>query len=49
MNRLLFAEDVSHTANLRANSTEFLFEVLVAAVKMIDAIEDGLAVGDKSC
>ena len=44
---LLFAEDVSHAADLGAHAAELLFEVLVAAVDVVDAVEDGFAVGDQ--
>jgi hypothetical protein len=43
---LFFAEDVSHAADLGADAAEFFFEVLVAAVEVVDAVEDGFAVGD---
>jgi hypothetical protein len=43
---LFFAEDVSHAADLGADAAEFFFEVLVAAVEVIDAVEDGFSVGD---
>ena len=44
---LLFAEDVAHAADLGADAAELLFEALVAAVHVVDAVEDGLAVGDE--
>jgi hypothetical protein len=46
---LLFAEDVSHAADLGSNAAEFLFEVFVAAIEVVDAVEDGFAVGDEGC
>ena len=45
--RLLFAEDVAHAADLGADAAELFFEVLVAAVEVVDAVEDGFAVGDQ--
>src|SRR5271154_3700876 len=44
---LLLAEDVAHAADLGADAAELLFETLVAAVHVVDAVEDGLAVGDQ--
>src|ERR1035441_6065736 len=44
---LLLAEDVAHASDLGAYGAEFFFEVLVAAVEVVDAVEDGLAVGDQ--
>jgi hypothetical protein len=43
---LLFAEDVAHAADLGTYAAEFFFEVLVAAIEVVDAVEDGFAVGD---
>jgi hypothetical protein len=40
------AEDVAEAANLRSNAAELFFDVLVAAVHVVDAVEDGFAVGD---
>src|SRR5690348_662007 len=45
---LFFAEDIAHAADLCAYAAEFFFEVLVAAVEVVDAVEDGLAVGYES-
>jgi hypothetical protein len=47
MKCLLLAEDVAHAADLGAYAAELLFEVLVAAVHVVDAVEDALAVGDE--
>src|ERR1700679_1963834 len=44
---LFFAEDVAHAADLGADVAEFFFEVFVAAVEVIDAVEDSFAVGDE--
>jgi hypothetical protein len=44
---LLFAEDVSHAADLGSHAAEFLFEVFVAAIEVVDAVEDGFAIGDE--
>src|SRR6267378_3252970 len=44
----VFREDVAHAADLSAYSAEFVFEVFVASVEVVDAVEDGLAVGDES-
>ena len=44
---LLLAEDVAHAADLGAYAAELFFDVLVAAVDVVDAVEDGLAVGDE--
>src|SRR5580692_9802287 len=38
-----FVEDVAHAADLGAYSAELVFEVFVAAVEVVDAVEDGLA------
>ena len=35
---LFLAEDVSHAAYLGADAAEFFFEVLVAAIEVVDAI-----------
>src|SRR6266702_2106357 len=43
----VFAEDVAHAADLGSYAAELVFEVLVAAVEVVDAVEDGLAVGDQ--
>ena len=40
-------EDVAHAADLGAYAAEFFFEALVAAVEVVDAVEDGFAVGDQ--
>ena len=44
---LAFAEDVAHAADLGAYAAELFFEALVAAVHVVDAVEDGFAVGDQ--
>src|SRR6202051_2125913 len=44
---LFLAEDVAHAADLGADSAQLLLESFVAAVHVIDAVEDGLAVGDE--
>jgi len=44
---LAFAEDVAHAADLGAYSAELFFEVFVAAVEVVDAVEDGFAIGDQ--
>src|SRR5437764_11288630 len=44
---LFFAEYVAHTADLGADAAEFFFEVLVAAIEVIDAVENGFSVGDE--
>ena len=41
-------EDVAHSADLCAYAAELFLEVLVAAVHVIDAVEDGFSVGDES-
>ena len=41
------AEDVAEAADLGADAAEFFFEVLVAAVEVVDAVEDGFAIGDE--
>ena len=45
---LFLAENISHAADLGADAAEFFFDVLVAAVHVVDAVEDGFAVGDES-
>src|SRR6185312_17223483 len=42
----LVAEHVAHAANLRAYATQLLFDVLVAAIHVVDAVENRFAVGD---
>ena len=42
---LLPAEDVPHAADLSADATQLVFEVLIAAVEVVDTVEDGFAVG----
>ena len=46
-NQLFFSwrEDISHAANLRAHAAQLLLDSLIAAIHVIDAIEDGLSVG----
>src|SRR6185437_4104489 len=39
---------VRQPPNLRAEPTEFFLDVLVAAIDVVDAIDDGIAVGDKA-
>src|SRR5260370_2207198 len=34
--------------DLRANATNFFFSTLIAAINVVDAIENGFAIGDKS-
>src|SRR5277367_2009121 len=46
---LLFTEDVSHAADLRANPAEFLFKMFVATIEVIDAVKNRLTVGHQSC
>jgi hypothetical protein len=40
-------EYVAHSADLSADSTQLFFDVLVAAVHVVDAIKNGFAVGHK--
>src|ERR1700686_254165 len=42
-----FREDVAHAADFGAYSFQFFFNVLVAAVQMIDAVDDGLSIRDE--
>ena len=35
--------------NLRAYAAELFFHALVATVHVVDAVEDGFAVGDQGC
>src|SRR5450631_3058200 len=44
---LALRKDVSHAANLGTDAAEFLFDAFVAAIHVIDAVEDGLAIGDE--
>ena len=44
---LFLAEDVAHAADLGANIAEFLFEVLVAAVEVVDVVEDSFSIGNQ--
>ena len=46
--RLLLAEDVAHAADLSSYPTEFFFDAFVAAIDVVDAVEDGFSVGDES-
>ena len=43
----VLAKDVPHAADLGSDAAEFLFEVLVAAIEMVDAVEDGFAICDQ--
>src|SRR5208283_787954 len=45
--RLFFTEDVAHTADLGTDVAELFFEVLVAAVEVVDAVKNGFSVGDE--
>src|SRR5258708_18413742 len=40
-------EDVADAADFGAYAFQFFFYVLVSAVQVIDAVDDGLAVGDQ--
>ena len=40
-------ENLPDAANLRPYAFQLFFDVLVAAIDVIDAIDDGLAVGDQ--
>ena len=44
---LFFAEDVAHAVNLGADAAQLFFDALVAAVHVIDAVENGFAIGDE--
>ncbi len=45
---LAIGEDVAHATDLRANAAQLLFNPLISAVDMVNAVEDGLAVGNQS-
>ena len=38
----------AHAADLRSDTTQFFFNLLVSAIDVIDAVEDGFAIGDQS-
>ena len=44
----LLGQDLADAANLGAYAFEFFFDVFVAAIDMVDAINDGLAFGNES-
>jgi hypothetical protein len=44
---LPLTEDVSEASDLGAHAAEFLLNLLIAAIDVIDAIKDGFAVGDE--
>jgi len=46
---LLFAEDFAHAADLGAYVAELFFHALVAAIHVVDAVEDAFAIGYESC
>jgi hypothetical protein len=46
--RASFGKDVSDPANLGANHSQLLLDVFVASVDVVDAIDDGFAIGDES-
>lgn len=43
---LLFAEDISHAADLGTDSAKLFFEAFVTAVHVVDAVQNALAIGD---
>ena len=43
-----FGEHFSDALDLRADSFELFFDVFVATVDVVDAVDDGFAVGDES-
>ncbi len=44
---LFVAEDVAHAADLGTDAAELLFDAFVAAVDVVDAVEDGFTFGDQ--
>ena len=40
-------KDMSHASNLRTDRLQLFFDMLVSAIHVVNAIEDGFAVGDK--
>src|SRR6266852_6026234 len=42
-------EDIAYTPDFGAHGFQLFFDVLVAAVQVIDAVDDGLAIGDERC
>jgi hypothetical protein len=46
--RCTLGKNFSDTADLRAYSTQFLLDVLVAPVNMVNPVDDGFAVGHQS-
>jgi hypothetical protein len=44
--QLPLREHVADAADLGANSFQFFFDLFVASVDVVDAVDDGLAVGD---
>src|SRR5690348_6034027 len=41
-------QSIRQPPNLRAQSAEFFLDVLVAAVDVVDAVDDGVAFGDEA-
>ena len=44
---LLLAEDLTHAANLSTDAAQLFFNVLIAAIDVVDAIEDAFTVGNQ--
>ena len=38
---------ISHTFDLGTDATKLLFDIFVAAVNVVDAIDDGFPIGDE--
>ncbi len=45
--KLPLAEDVAHAADLGTDAAEFFFDALIAAVDVVDAVEDGFSIRDQ--
>src|SRR5689334_2969047 len=44
-----FGEDFADAADFGADGAQFLFNILVAAIDVIDTVDDGLTAGYESC
>lgn len=42
-----FGKKIANTADFGADGFQFFFDVLVTAIEVVDAVDDGLSVGDE--
>src|SRR6476660_58878 len=47
--RRALGEYLADAANLRAHAFELFFNALISAINVVDAVDDGFAVGDQRC